>query len=464
MQSDLVFGVVVGAAAAAVSGLVWFLLGRRQSGGSREAQELRETEAGLRARLEDRDASIARLERELDESRRSEDALREAKAALEVDLRHRSAVAEERLALFETAETRLREAFKLLSAESLDASRKSFLELARDAVDQLHQKAVVDLDQRRKAVDDLVQPIEASLRKVDETLGSVEKERTRSFAALQEQVQAVARTQETLAGETARLVQALRSPSARGRWGEIQLRRVVEMAGMLDHCDFVEQTGSDGDRGRQRPDMVVRLPGGQNIVVDAKVPLAGYLEAMEATDETVRRTHLEAHARQIRDHMKALGQKNYWEQFQPAPEFVVMFLPGETFFGAALQVDPGLIEYGVDRFVIPASPTTLIALLRSAHYGWQQEKIAQGAREVQELGRTLYDRLRVMASHLDGVGRALDLSVKSYNQAASSFERRVLVTARKFRDLGSATTSELEEPRSAEQTPRALSAIPDDDA
>jgi len=450
---------LVAAAAAAGAAAVVLVLVRLGAVRGARGDRLGEGEAVLRARLDERDAAVARLEREIAAARDGEDRLREAKAALEAEVRHQRETAAERLALFETAETRLREAFRALSAETLDAGRKTFLDLARESVEQLQQKAVADLEQRRVAVDELVRPIEASIRKVDETLQSVERERTRSFAALQEQVQAVARTQEALAGETTRLVQALRSPSARGRWGEIQLRRVVEMAGMVDHCDFVEQTGSDGDRGRQRPDLVVRLPGGKSVVVDAKVPLAAYLEAMEATDEDTRRARLDEHARRVREHMRALGQKSYWDQFQPAPEFVVMFLPGETFFGAALQQDPALIEFGVDQFVIPSSPTTLIALLRSVHYGWQQERVAEGARQVQELGRQMFDRLRVLAGHLDEVGRSLDRAVGSYNKAASSLERRVLVSARKFRELGAATAGDLPEPRHSDATPRRIDAL-----
>jgi DNA recombination protein RmuC len=462
MPNEWLLILLVAVSAAFGSALVGWIRSAR-GGGASQLRQLRAREAALAARLEDRDASIRHLTEELAEARRSEHALGEKKASLEADLRHQQQTAEERLALVETADTRLREAFRALSAETLDASRKSFLEMARESFDRLQEKAISDLEQRRKAVDDLVKPIEQSIQKVGEALQSVEKERARTFAELREQVRHVARTQESLAGETARLVQALRSPSARGRWGEIQLRRVVEMAGMVEHCDFVEQTGSDGDRGRQRPDLVVRLPGGKSVVVDAKVPLAAYLEAMEATDETVRRRHLEDHARQVRDHVRLLGQKSYWEQFQPAPEFVVMFLPGETFFGAALEQDPALIEFGVDRFVIPASPTTLIALLRSVHYGWQQERVAEGARHVQELGRLLYDRLRVMAGHLDDVGKSLDRAVASYNRTASSFERRVLVTARKFREFGSATSGDLPEPRQSDTSPRQLAPMETED-
>jgi len=351
---------------------------------------------------------------------------------------------------------RARDAFAALSAEALRRNNESFLQLAGTKLGELHQTATVDLEARRRAVDDLVRPLRDSLARVDGALREVELARTGAYAALLEQVKAMSEAQHRLHAETGNLVKALRAPNVRGRWGEIQLRRVVEMAGMMEYCDFEEQAAVTTAEGQLRPDLVVRLPGGKTVVVDAKAPLAAYLDALDGADAD-REPRLRAHARQVRDHILRLGSKAYWSQFQPAPDFVVMFLPGETFFSAACEHDPSLIEFGVSQQVIPASPTTLISLLRAVAYGWRQEHVARNAQEISELGRQLYDRLGTMAGHFEDVRRGLDRAVEGYNRAIGSLESRVLVSARRFRDLG-VVGDELPILQPVDQAPRAVSA------
>jgi DNA recombination protein RmuC len=352
---------------------------------------------------------------------------------------------------------RLREMFGSLAADALRNNNQSFLELAKANLEKFQGVAKSDLEARQKAVEHLVMPIQESLSKVDQKIQQIEKDRTQAYGALSEQVQSLIGTQEQLRTETGNLVKALRAPSVRGRWGEIQLRRVVEIAGMLSYCDFSEQETLHTSEGRMRPDLIVKLPGGKNVVVDAKTPLQAYLEAIEATDDGIRNLRLVEHARQVRDHMTKLSSKAYWEQFEASPEFVVMFLPGETFFSAALEQDPGLIEQGVAWRVIPASPTTLIALLKAVAYGWNQEKLARNAHEISMLGKELHDRLRSLFGHLDAAGKGLDRAVEAYNKAIGTLESRVMVSARKFGELGAAITEEIPEIEPIETTARTLS-------
>jgi DNA recombination protein RmuC len=311
-----------------------------------------------------------------------------------------------------------------------------------------------DLSRRQAAVADLVRPVHEGLERLDARLGDLERARAASQGELREQVRALGDAQAQLRLETAKLSQALRNPAARGRWGEVQLRRVVELAGMSAHCDFAEQV-SIGE-ARQRPDLVVRLPGGRQVVVDAKTPLAAYLEATDAADEATRRARLAEHARAVRDHVVALSRKAYWEGLHPAPELVVLFLPGESFFAAALEQDAGLLEAAAERNVVLATPTTLIALLRAIAYGWRQEAIADNARQVSDLGRELHRRLATASEHLARVGRALGQAVEAYNRGVGTFESRVLVTARRFEELGAAAEDTLPRLEPVEVQPRAL--------
>jgi len=318
------------------------------------------------------------------------------------------------------------------------------------------------LELRQQAVESLVAPIGESLKKVDEQIRELENSRRQAYGTLTEQVRSLITTQEKLQSETGNLVRALRTPHVRGRWGEIQLRRVVEIAGMLPYCDFVEQETVTTSAGRLRPDLIVKLPGGKNVVVDAKTPLLAYLDAMAGTDDEVRRQKLAEHAAQVRTHMAQLSSKAYQEQFDPTPEFVVMFLPGETFFSAALEQEPGLIERGVAQKVIPASPTTLIALLKAVAYGWNQEKLARNAKEISALGKELHDRLKNLAGHVESVGKGLDRAVEAYNRAVGSLESRVMVSARKFAELGAPVTDEIATLEPIETTTRNLTLEFDD--
>jgi DNA recombination protein RmuC len=406
----------------------------------------------LRNRLSEKDASLADLQRQVT-------TLSTQAAELKQALLEQQKQAQEKLALLDDAKRQLADAFKALAADALKSSNTSFLELAKTQLEKFQESAKGDLEKRQTAIDELVKPVKESLGKVDAKLQEIEKSRIEAYTGLTEQVRSLSETQKELRGETANLVKALRRPQARGRWGEIQLRRVVEMAGMLEHCDFVQQQSTDTEDGRLRPDLVVKLPGHKNIVVDSKAPLEAYLEAIEAADDETRAAKFKDHARQVRNHIAALGRKSYFEQFDFTPEFVVLFLPGEVFFSAALENDPELIELGVSQNVIVATPTTLIALLRAVAYGWRQEVLAENAKAISELGQELYKRLSDLGEHMQRLGKGLSTAINSYNSAVGSLESRVLVSARRFKDLGaSAIGAEIEELPQIETSSRLLQA------
>jgi DNA recombination protein RmuC len=377
----------------------------------------------------------------------------------------RARAAEQRAAMIERAERersalidgQLAQRFQSLSAEALDASTARFLEIAEGRLRAENVKAAGELETRRAAVEHLIGPLKDTLTRLEAQLRESDSARRASHAALAEQVNLTRHSTEQLRDQTQSLVTALRRPEARGRWGELQLRRVVELAGMSARCDFEEQVGVAGDDGPQRPDMVVRLAGGKNIVVDSKVSLAAYLEAVEAADESVRSARLDAHARHLREHVDRLAAKAYWTALSPSPEFVVLFIPGEAFLAPALERDPALLEHAMARRVHIATPTTLVTMLRTAQYAWQQEALSSSAREVFDLGRELHSRIAGLSRNMDRLGRALTNAVTTYNQTVGSLESRVLVSARRLSQLG-VVDAELPSPALVEETARGLSA------
>lgn len=370
----------------------------------------------------------------------------------------RCALLEENLSSAKKSQEELKESFKALSHDALEKNSRTFLDLAKTSLEKFQEGAKNDLENRQTSIADLIKPVKETLGKLDEGLRGLEKERKGDHGSLKTQVEELLKAKKELSQETSNLVKALRTPIVRGRWGEIQLRRVVEMAGMLNHCDFFEQTSESIDSTSfLRPDLIVKLPGGRQVIIDAKVPLEAYLDSIQTENELIRESKLKEHAKMVRTHVTALSKKSYHEHFSPTPEFVVLFLPAETFFSAALQYDPTLIEAGVDQGVIIATPTTLIALLRAVAYGWKQESLSLHVEKVSELGHELYKRIVDMSSHFSKMGRSLASAVEAYNKGIGSLETRVLVTARKFKEMGAAASSlELEALEPVEKVPKEL--------
>ncbi len=416
-----------------------------------------------------RDAETARAEQS---HRRAEEASAQAAAAqaelsgIRAALEAERAAAADRERLLTQRETELRDSFQALSAEALSRNNEAFVQLAEARLAKvaaaISTKSDGDATQRQQAIEALLGPITQSLHRLDGQLRTVEKEREAAYAGLREQVGAMHRTSEQLHIETRQLVTALRAPQVRGRWGELQLERIVELAGMVEHCDFSRQVsatdGSGDDDAVVRPDLVVHLAGGKHIVLDAKVPFGAYLEAVEATDPDRRADRLSAHARHLRAHVDSLAHKSYWQRFDTTPEFVVLFVPGDPFLEAALQSDPALLEYAFERNIVISTPTTLIALLRTVAYTWRQEALARNAARVHELGRELHARLATMGGHVAKLGKQLGGAVDAYNRTVSSLESRVLVTARRFSELG-VVTEPLDTPEQVERSPRTVQAV-----
>ncbi len=445
LGAALLIGLAVGAA---VVGSLWL--------------NVRSRLAAADARLEERLLQQEALQHELDSSRDQLQILQAQLSDIDRDYtqlkeqhRHHEQSHGERMAFLEEQEKRFRDTFQALTHEGLKSAQSSFLELASKTLDSALKEAKGDLSGKRKEIESLVKPLQESLKSYESHLQNVEKEREKSTGTLEERLKQVALTQQNLQNETHKLVSALRRPEVRGQWGEMTLRNLVETAGMSEHCDFDVQVQVTTDDRSHRPDMVVRLPAQRCIVVDAKVPLDAYLTSLESEDEPARLAALEKHVRQVRTHIDRLASKNYSRHFPEAPEFVVMFLP-ESFFVAAIQRDRQLIEDGMHKKVILATPTTLIALLWAVAYGWQQQQLERNAQEMGQLGQQLYERIAVLARHFEGVRKGLDSAVQSYNGAVGSLESRVLVTARRFKDLGVTSQQDLPEPQSIDRNARVV--------
>jgi DNA recombination protein RmuC len=418
-------------------------------------------------RLGDVQEDLKQTRQDLQAAQQSSIAIREENAQLRTELAHQQQAVPEKLALMEQAQVQLKASFDALASAALRVTTEEFLKLADQKLGNVHKEAMGEIGKRQQALDELLKPIRDALAQVDVKLGEGERARIQTGTAIGTLLRQINQQHDQLRGETQNLVRALRTPNIRGQWGEMQLKRVVELAGMLDYVDFAEQPSLLAENGRQRPDLVVKLSGGRTIVIDAKVPLDAFLNAQEAKDDETRAARMADHARQVREHMTKLGSKSYWEQVQPSPEFVVMFLPGESFFHSALQQDPELIDFGVRCQVFPASPITLIALLQVVAHGWRHERLARNAEEIQALGKELYSRVSKMTDYLDTLRTRLDSTVKAFNDVVGSYETRVLVTARKFKELGATSEREMEPLQSIDTAPRILHSanlmgLPDD--
>jgi DNA recombination protein RmuC len=395
--------------------------------------------------------------------RRRQRASEQEIARLEAQVKHQDALQQERDFAFEAANSRLARSFSEMSNQSLKSNSESFLRLAEQNLGTQQEKAKRDLGEREKAVEDLVKPIRDALEASQKQISDLEKSRSEAYGGIKSQLEAMQISQQSLTQETHNLVKALRRPEVRGRWGEITLRRLVELAGMVEHCDFQEQVHNVGDDQIIRPDMIVRMPDQRELVVDVKTPLDAYLEAIEAPDDAQRKIGMQRHARAIKEHIRALSSKTYWAQFSQSPEFVILFIPGDQFLSAALTEDADLIDYALSRQIILATPTSFVALLKAVAYGWRQNAMAENAQEIRVLAEDLHGRLATFVSHMNKVGRQLASSVENYNRAVGSLERNVLPGARKFVELGVQSKKEIEKTETIEPVPRTMIESSDDE-
>ncbi len=448
MLADPRIVVAVIAAAAVLAGvLVWLVTRPRAAPGQAERQQLQQRVAVLEAQLGDARGQVAARDRELTDVRGKLAAEQKRSAEADARLDEARKGLEEQRRIFEEAREKLAQTFEALSAKALRESNTAFLQLADES-----------LSRRQQAIEASVRPLEDALGRYEKQIQSLEAARERAYGSLDEHLRSLATSSAELQREAGNLVTALRAPHVRGRWGELTLRRAVELAGMVEHCDFLEQVTVEGETGRLRPDMVVRLPARREIVVDAKVPLAAYLDAISSSTPEAQAAGFARHALQVRQHMTTLAGKAYWEEFAKSAELVVMFIPGEAFVAAAMQADAELLEDGLAKRVVVATPTTLIALLRAIAYGWRQEEIAANAEQISRLGRELYERLRTLGDHFNDVGKGLQRATAAFNKAVGSMESRVLPAARRFKDLRAASGEDLARLEPVDEQPRELTA------
>ena len=445
----LIVGIVLG-------GLSMYLAfrGRVESARRNAISETGANVQGMQENIRLKDADIVNLNQRITSANKDRDDLISANSGLAAQLNAEKDRVREQIELLDKAQVKMGETFKSLSSDALAQNNQSFLILAEENLKKFQEGAKTDLEARQKSIETLLQPVSKSLAELDVEIKKGEEQRIKNSSDLQAGITRLTENDVRLQAETSKLVNALKTPGVRGRWGELQLRRVAELAGMVDHCDFFEQESADSEEGKKRPDMLISLPGDRTIIVDSKAPVLAYLEALEATDDEGRRECLDRHAKHIRKHIDQLSAKAYWENFKGVPEFVVLFVPGEVFFSAAVESDPLLIEYGISQKIVLASPTTLIALLLAVAHGWREQHIAEHAEEISEIGKELYDRISKFREQYAKVGKQLASAVDAFNGSLGSMDSRVLVSARKLKQLNVTSAEPIESVDQIEKIPR----------